>query len=183
VEGAVERPGASTRQRRARNGLPSRALLTFDEARRRVLALAKTLGSERAGLGAALGRVLAEDVRARDDAPAFDASTMDGYAVRAAEVGNDPMPVVGESRAGGSAPALASKGACRIFTGAPMPAGADAVVMQEEAEREGDRVRFRTRPAPGAFVRRRGDDLRAGEVALENGTRIGASEIAMLASL
>jgi len=148
-----------------------------------VLALAKTLGSERAGLGAALGRVLAEDVRARDDAPAFDASTMDGYAVRAAEVGNDPMPVVGESRAGGSAPALASKGACRIFTGAPMPAGADAVVMQEEAEREGDRVRFRTRPAPGAFVRRRGDDLRAGEVALENGTRIGASEIAMLASL
>src|SRR6185503_10930937 len=93
VEGAVERPGASTRQRRARNGLPSRALLTFDEARRRVLALAKTLGSERAGLGAALGRVLAEDVRARDDAPAFDASTMDGYAVRAAEVGNDPMPV------------------------------------------------------------------------------------------
>jgi molybdopterin molybdotransferase len=157
-------------------------LLSFEEAQTRVLALAKTLASERADLAAALGRVLADDVRASVDAPAFDASTMDGYAVRAGEVG-DAMPVVGESRAGGSAPDLPPRSACRIFTGAPMPAGADAVVMQEEADRDGDRVRFRTRPAPGAFVRHRGDDLRAGEVALARGTRVGAAEVAMLASL
>ena len=79
-------------------------MLTFEEAQTRVLALAKTLPAERAP---ALGRVLAEDVRARADAPPFDASTMDGYAVRAADVGDAPMPVTGESRAGGSAPALA----------------------------------------------------------------------------
>ncbi len=155
-------------------------MLTFEEAQKRVLALAKTLPAERAP---ALGRVLAEDVRARADAPAFDASTMDGYAVRAVDVGDAPMPVAGESRAGDRAPALAERSACRVFTGAPMPAGADAVIMQEEADRDGDLVRFRTRPERGAFVRKRGDDLRAGEIALVKGTRVGAAEVAMLASL
>src|SRR5262249_40755502 len=99
------------------------------------------------------------------------------------DVTDAAMPVVGESRAGAEAPDLASKSACRIFTGAPMPRGADAVIMQEEAERTGDRVRFTMKPAPGAFVRKRGDDLRAGEVALAKGTRVSASSLAMLASL
>ncbi|HEY2364825.1 MAG TPA: gephyrin-like molybdotransferase Glp, partial [Polyangiaceae bacterium] len=149
----------------------------------RVLALAEVLPEERVSLAASRGRVLAADVRAPGDWPAFDASTMDGYAVRAGDVSDDAMPIVGESRAGAAAPDLALKTACRIFTGAPLPRGADAVIMQEDADREGDRARFRTRPAPGAFVRRRGDDLRAGEIALAKGIRISASALAMLASL
>jgi molybdopterin molybdotransferase len=149
-----------------------------------VLALAEVLPQERVSLAAARGRVLAADVHAPGDWPAFDASTMDGYAVRSADVADDDaMPVVGESRAGGVAPELAPKSACRIFTGAPMPRGADAVIMQEEADRAEDRVRFRSRPSPGAFVRKRGDDLRAGEIALAKGTRVSAAGVAMLASL
>ena len=158
-------------------------MLTFDEAQKRVLALGKVLGAERVALELAKGRVLASDVRAASDFPAFDASTMDGYAVRAADVSDAPMSVVGESRAGAPAPDLAPKSACRIFTGAPLPRGADAVIMQEEAERDGENVRFRVRPEPGACLRKRGDDLRAGDVALAKGTRIGASQVAMLASL
>jgi len=164
-------------------GYPGRRLLTFDEAQQRVLALAEVLPEERVSLAAARGRVLAADVLATSDWPAFDASTMDGYAVRAADVGGDEMPVTGESRAGAEAPDLATKSACRIFTGAPMPRGADAVIMQEEADRTSDRVKFRTKPAPGAFVRKRGDDLRGGEIALAKGTRVSASGVAMLASL
>ncbi len=158
-------------------------MLTFDEAQQRVLALAEVLPEERVSLAAARGRVLAADVLARADWPAFDAGTMDGYAVRAADVSDVEMAVVGESRAGAEAPELAAKSACRIFTGAPMPRGADAVVMQEDADRTGARVRFRTKPAAGAFVRKRGDDLRAGEIALSKGTRVSASCLAMLASL
>jgi molybdopterin molybdotransferase len=164
-------------------GYAGRRLLTFDEAQNKVLALAEVLPEERVSLAAARGRVLAADVRAPGDWPAFDASTMDGYAVRAADVSDDAMPVAGESRAGAAAPDLSAKSACRIFTGAPMPRGADAVIMQEDADRDGERVRFRTRPASGAFVRKRGDDLRAGEVALAKGIRISPSGIAMLASL
>jgi molybdopterin molybdotransferase len=158
-------------------------LLTFDEAQQRVLALAEVLSEERVPLAAAFGRVLAADVRAKDDFPSFDASTMDGYAVRAADVHGAEMPVVGESRAGGAAQDLANASACRIFTGAPLPRGADAVIMQEDAERAGDRVRFRGGVSAGAFVRRRGDDLRAGEIALVRGTRVGSAQIAMLGSL
>jgi molybdopterin molybdotransferase len=164
-------------------GYAGRRLLTFDEAQQRVLALAEVLPEERVSLAAARGRVLARDLVAPGDWPAFDAGAMDGYAVRAADVGEEAMPVAGESRAGAEAPELAAKSACRIFTGAPMPRGADAVIMQEDAKRDGDRVRFETRPAPGAFVRKRGDDLRAGEIALAKGTRVSASALAMIASL
>lgn len=134
--------------------------------------------------GATLGRVLGEDVLAKSDSPAFDASTMDGYAVRAAEVAaGAAMRVVGESRAGAGAGELAKDAACRIFTGAPMPRGADAVIMQEDAERLGETVRFRAATSAGSFVRRRGEDLRAGDVALARGARIGPAELALFASL
>jgi len=159
-------------------------LLTKDEALQRVLALAKTLGAESVPLEDAIGRVLADDVRAAMDAPPFDASTMDGYAVRAGDVvAHGAMRVVGESRAGHAAPELEARAACRIFTGAPMPRGADAVIMQEDAERDGASVRFRTTPSPSAFVRKRGEDLRAGDVAVARGTRVGPAELAMIASL
>ncbi len=160
-------------------------MLAFDEAQKRVLALAEVLGAERVRVPAVAGRVLAEDVRAKVDSPSFDASMMDGYAVRAAGVQElrGAMRVTGESRAGVMPKAVAAGDACRIFTGAPMPGETDAVVMQEDADREGDVVRFRVKPKAGAFVRRRGDDLRAGDVALARGTRLGAREIALLSSL
>jgi molybdopterin molybdotransferase len=158
-------------------------LLAFDEAQKRVLALAEVLGPERVPVPTAAGRVLTGDVRASFDAPAFDTSTMDGYAVRAEDVGNAALRISGESRAGASAPTLPSKSACRIFTGASLPREANAVVMQEDADRDGDFVRFRTRPGAGAFVRRRGEDLHAGDVALTRGVRIGAREVALLSSL
>ncbi len=149
-----------------------------------MLALAKKTDAERMLAANALGRVLAEDVRAHEDLPAFDASTMDGYAVRARDVrANVAMRVASESRAGKAAPDLEPNVACRIFTGAPMPHGADAVIMQEEAERERDSVRFRVAVSAGAFVRKRGEDLRAKDVALAVGTRVGPAELAMLASL
>ena len=160
-------------------------MLSFEEAQKRILDLARRLGEEQVPLARALGRVTARDVRAPADAPAFDSSMMDGYAVRAGDVsaGAEPMPVVGESRAGAPAPRLVPGSACRIFTGAPMPEGADAVIMQEEAERETDRVRFRRVPPLGAHVRKRGEDLRSGAVALPAGTRLGPAELAMLASI
>jgi molybdopterin molybdotransferase len=159
-------------------------LLTTAEAQTRVLALGRRLESESALASDALGRVLAEDIVATRDAPAFDASTMDGYAVRAADVrAHAPMRVAFEARAGVDASDLVEGDACRIFTGAPLPRGADAVIMQEDADREGDVVRFRATTTSGAFVRRRGEDLRAGDVALSRGTRIGPVELALLASL
>jgi molybdopterin molybdotransferase len=158
-------------------------VLSFEQAQQRILALAARLGEEQVPAARSAGRVIAQDVRASTDAPAFDASTMDGYAVRAADLAGETLPVVGESRAGARAPRLAPRTACRIFTGAPMPEGADTVVMQEEVTRDADRVTFRAAYVPGTNVRRRGEDLRAGDVALPAGARIGPAQLAMLASL
>lgn len=160
-------------------------MLRFDEALRQLLALATPTGAERVGLDAAAGRVLAEDVVVASDLPPFDASVMDGYAVRAGGfTGEGPweFPVAGESRAGAPADALADGAVARVFTGAELPRGADAVVMQEEVERLGDRARFVTAPKPGAFVRRRGDDLRRGDVALSAGTRLRPAHLALAAT-
>jgi molybdopterin molybdotransferase len=159
-------------------------MLDFAEAQARLLALATPLGAERAALSDAVGRVLAEDVEAAGDVPAFDASIMDGYAVRSADLAESlALPVAGESRAGAPSPPLAAGTAFRIFTGAPMPDGADAVVMQEEVRREGDVAIFAKAPKAGAFVRRRGDDLRAGDTVLARGTRLGPPHLALLASV
>lgn len=123
------------------------------------------------------------------DSPPFDNSAMDGYAVRAEDVlgaaAGAPieLPVRGESRAGGVLPApLGSGGACRIFTGAPMPPGAEAVVIQEDTEANGDVVRIRAEATKGQHVRVRGSDVRAGMVLLRTGNRLGPGEIGLLAS-
>lgn len=159
-------------------------MLDFAEAQARLLALATPLGAERLTLADAVGRVLAEDVQAAADVPAFDASIMDGYAVRAADLDERlTLPVAGESRAGAPSASLTPGTAFRIFTGAPMPDGADAVVMQEEVRREGDVAVFAKVPKPGAFVRRRADDLRAGDTVLARGTRLGPPHLALLASV
>ncbi len=159
-------------------------MLPFDEARARLLALARPLQSERVALADAAWRVLAEDAVAPANVPAFDASTMDGYAVRAAEVvGGKAMPVVGESRTGEVPPPLREGTAMRIFTGAPVPAGADTVIPQEEATRDGEDVTFVAAAHPRACVRHAGDDLRKGDVALRRGTRLGPGALSVLASL
>lgn len=159
-------------------------MLDFADAQARLLSLASPLGAERVALVLAVGRVLAEEVRALADVPAFDASIMDGYAVRSADLaGTLRLPVAGESRAGAPSPPLTPGSAFRIFTGAPLPEGADAVVIQEEVRREGDVAIFAKAPSAGAFVRRRADDLRAGDTVLARGTRLGPPHLALLASV
>jgi molybdopterin molybdotransferase len=146
------------------------------------------LGAERVTLQEALGRVLSDDVLAREDSPPFDNSAMDGYAVRAADLSSAAeapvqLPVAGESRAGeASPPALAAGTTIRIFTGAPLPPGADAVEMQEKVEREGDHATFSAAPPPWQHVRRRAGDLAAGKAMLTRGTVIGPGELGLLAS-
>ena len=150
-------------------------MLTYEEALRRVLEAVSVAGVERVDCALAMGRVLAADVRAASAVPAFDRSTMDGYAVRSADLGEAPcaLPVVGESAAGGAWPEpLAPTTTARIFTGAPLPAGADAVVMQEEVSRDGDRAVFTRVVKPGSNVHRVGSDLAVGATVLSAGTRV-----------
>lgn len=161
-------------------------MIPFGEALSRLLGMAKPLGHERVSLLEADGRVLAEEIVAKTPLPPFDYSAMDGYAVRAADfAGEAPHTtrVVGESAAGSAPQVLAERAVMRIFTGAPMPEGADAVVPQEDTEREGDTLRVKETPRPRAFVRKRGDDLAEGAVALPRGARLHPGSLALAAAL
>jgi molybdopterin molybdotransferase len=161
-------------------------MLPFDEALRLILESAPLMGPERLAVGAAVGRVLAEELIAHTPLPTFDYSAMDGYAVaNRAFSGDAPwvLPVRGESRAGAVPSALSPGSACRIFTGAPIPDGADSVVMQEDVTRDGDTARFAERPLPGAHIRRRGDDMAEGASALARGTRLTAFQLGLAAAL
>jgi molybdopterin molybdotransferase len=162
-------------------------MLAFEEALSRLLGGALPLGAERVPLDEAFGRVLAEDIVAREAMPAFDYSAMDGYAVRAADFqGEGPfeLAVSGESAAGGDLPPRLALGtACRIFTGARLPEGADAIIMQEDVERRGDTITARSAPRPGEWVRLRGADMREGAVALTRGSRMTAGRVALAAGL
>lgn len=174
-------------------------MISFEDAHAQVLALASPLEAERVHTEHALGRVLTAPVVTPRALPAFDASTMDGYAVRIADLVNAPrdgqgnivLPRLGESRAGHAPPALAARSTMRIFTGAPIPAGADAVIMQERAtpasDAENAAIHFQEAAhaslRPGAFIRRAGDDLGANVEALRAGTRLGAAHISLLAAL
>jgi molybdopterin molybdotransferase len=160
-------------------------MLDFEVARARILQQARPLETLDARLTDALGRVLAEDVSALRDLPEAETSAMDGYAVRVAELpGPGPwqVPVEGESRAGAPLGELAPGHACRIFTGALVPNGADAVILQEDVERNAARISFTERPAPGQHVRATGSDLRAGALGLCRGTRLTAFSIGALAA-
>ncbi|MFO0677343.1 MAG: gephyrin-like molybdotransferase Glp [Polyangiaceae bacterium] len=163
-------------------------MLPFAEARARLVALARALPGERVALERAFGRVLSEDVRATTDLPRVTHSTMDGYALRIDDLGAGvdgafALPVIGESRAGLSPNPLAPASAMRIFTGAALPDGADAVLPQEDTTRDGDTLRFARAPAKGASIRHVGDDLRAGAVAIPAGTRLTASPFALALAL
>ncbi len=159
-------------------------LISVEEAQRRALAPVAALGAERVPVATALGRVLAEDVVAPHDVPPHDNSAMDGYAVRAADaVDGATLRVVGEVAAGQVATrALAAGEAYRIMTGAPIPPGADAVIMQEQCERAGDVVTLRRSVKLREHVRDRGEDVRAGSVVLRRGVTLRAAELGTLAS-
>jgi molybdopterin molybdotransferase len=161
-------------------------MLPFDEALAQLLGAAQPLGAERVPLAEAAGRVLAEDVIAPAPMPPFDYSAMDGYALASRDLAGEPpwdLPVVGESAAGGALPDLVPGTTCRIYTGARLPAGADAVVMQERVDRQGDRITLRQRIPAGHQLRRRGEDLAEGAIALARGTRLGAGHVALAAAV
>lgn len=162
-------------------------MLPFDEAQARVVAAAVRLPAETVPLAAAHGRVLAESLHATTDHPAFDASTMDGFALRASDGGAAPfeLPVDGEATPGTRPPPLVPGTARRIFTGAPLPPGADAVEMQEEVAFDTDRksARFARVSVAGRFVRRAGSDAKRGELVLSAGTRLGAAQLGLVAAL
>lgn len=160
------------------------SLLPVDEALNRILARVPDVVGERVALSDAAGRVLAEAVVASHDQPPFNASAMDGYAMRAADVAEGVwLDVIGMSQAGaGFAGAVGEGQAVRIFTGAPLPEGADTVIMQEEAERSGDRARFTAPARLGHSVRPRGYDFAVGDLILKRGTWLGAFQLAVAAA-
>jgi molybdopterin molybdotransferase len=158
-------------------------------ARSRILAAladVAPLPPERVPLGEALGRALAQDLVAGADLPPFDASTMDGYALRSADAtrAGARLPIAFEVFAGEPAPGPLPAGACcRIFTGAALPSGADAVEQQEQVRRSGRAAVFARAAQRGRFVRRRGSDVAAGSVAAPAGELVDPGTIALAAGL
>ena len=159
-------------------------LLTEQETLQRILDATKTLATEDVPIAEAGDRVLANTLFARIALPAFNNSSMDGYAVIAHEVRpGTRLAVVGEQSAGLDRQLRVKSGtAVRIFTGAPLPEGADAVLMQEDAERSGNEIVVRTELQPAENVRLRGGDLCEGQKVGESGTRLSAQRLALLAS-
>jgi len=156
-------------------------LLTVEDARARMLGEIASLPAERVAIQDSIGRVLAEDVAAVRDQPPFAASAMDGWAVRGADTPGT-LRIVGESAAGhGFEGTMQAGEAVRIFTGAAMPAGADAIVIQEDASRAGDTVTVPA-TAAGHYVRPAGGDFKAGAALLSVGARIDPWRLSLAAA-
>ena len=163
-------------------------MLSLDEALVRLVA-----GAANAGIGEtetiatfdALGRVLAADVVSTIDVPPADNTAMDGYALRVADVplAGRMLPVSQRIAAGSVGAPLAAGSAARIFTGAQVPAGADAIVMQEQCEAFDGGVRVNAMPQAGQWIRRRGDDVRAGAAVLARGTRLTPQALGLAAGV
>jgi molybdopterin molybdotransferase len=161
------------------------ALLSVTEALARVTQGLIPLEAERVALDKCRGRVLAEDLAATLTQPPFDASAMDGYAVRAEDVAQLPatLQLIGESLAGRGFGGKVRRGeAVRIFTGAPVPNGADTIVIQEDTERHDARVLVKA-AQPGSHMRPRGQDFAAGEVLLTAGTQLGSRALMLAAAM
>jgi len=159
-------------------------MISVAEALEKIFALAQPTGTEFVPLQDAAGRVLAADVLATRDQPPFNASAMDGYAVRRQDrVPGAALTVVGEAAAGGGFSGdLGAGGAVRIFTGAPVPKGADCVVIQEDVLREGDRITLRQQLDTADHIRPAGGDFRIGD-RLAAPRRLGPPEIGLLAAM
>jgi len=163
----------------------SRAL-SVEEALQRVLADAGPLAAEMVAIEAARGRILAEPLVARLTQPPFDASAMDGFAVRAADVAKVPvtLAVIGQAAAGHPFAGGVGPGqAVRTFTGAPVPAGADAIVIQENTEHTATQVTVRSGTLEPGFIRPRGFDFRAGDPLLSAGRKLGPRELSLAAAM
>lgn len=164
-------------------------LLSLDEALARLTQAVQPFGAaqmQHVSTFDALGRVLAEAVRSVVDVPPADNTSMDGYAMRCADVpaAGTTLPVSQRIPAGVAGAPLVPGTAARIFTGAQVPAGADAVVMQEQCVAlEGNRVRVDTVPHPGQWIRRRGEDVRADSIVLPKGTRLTPQALGLAASV
>ncbi|NNC23793.1 molybdopterin molybdotransferase MoeA [Salinisphaera sp. USBA-960] len=165
---------------------PPADMLTFDEARQRILAATKPVANvETISLDAALGRILATDIVAPIDVPGAANSAMDGFAMAADTVSADTgATLVGTAHAGHPFTDNVGAGECvRIMTGAWLPTGTDAVVMQEQAQINGQHVALDAAPAPGAHVRPAGDDICRGQRVLAAGSYLRATDIGVLATL
>jgi molybdopterin molybdotransferase len=160
-------------------------MIPVADAVRRVLAALAPVESETVAIAHAAGRVLAEDVRARMTQPPAPMSSMDGYAVRAADVAapRARLRVVGEAPAGRPHGGVVAAGeTVRIFTGGVVPEGADGIVIQEDAERDGDTVVLKVAAKPGKHIRPAGMDFTTGQVLVRAGRRLSARDVSLIAS-
>ena len=159
-------------------------IMPLDEALKHLVGSAKAIVEEETVmLDDALGRVLSQPVSSSINVPAWDNSAMDGYAVRYEDIANlDQLPVVQRIPAGTHGHPLEPGTAARIFTGAPVPAAADTVVMQEMIDREEDMIRINGNVNEGSNIRRAGEDIREGDETIASGTRLQAQHVGLAAS-
>jgi molybdopterin molybdotransferase len=162
----------------------SKGLLSVDEALDQLLAAAKPVSNiEEVPTLDAAGRVLAKPQRSTMDVPPMDNSAMDGYAVRLSDLSSGALTVAQKIMAGAVGGPLAPRTAARIFTGAPIPPGADVVVMQEDCEAEGDKVTIKKKPRPGEWIRRAASDIRRCSEILAAGKRLLPQDVGLAASV
>ncbi len=156
--------------------------MPVDEAMARILSAGKALGSELVKLDDVIGRVLVKDVKAKRDQPPFQSSAMDGYAVRHEDL-SDRLTLVGVSAAGHAFKGIVKNGqAVRILTGAPLPVGADTIVIQENVAVDGKWITAREIPALGRNIRPQGLDFKKNDLLILAGSRISVRDIGLMAS-
>ena len=161
-------------------------MIPVDEARRRILAELRAVGTEEVSLLEAPGRVLADDVRARLTQPPWPVSAMDGYAVRAADAAKVPVTlrIAGAVPAGSSYAGTVGAGeAVRIFTGAPVPEGADAIIIQEDTTAADGEVTIREAARAGRHIRVAGLDFKSGDIGIAAGRRLTARDVGLAAAM
>lgn len=161
-------------------------MLTYEEALTQILSHAAPLAPVQTPLADALSLILAEGLVTLHDLPPFDNSSMDGFAVRAADIAvtGTVLPVQGDIAAGALAvPTLMPQTALRIMTGAPVPDGADTVVPVEDTETRGSSVAFLEQAELGQYIRRRGEEVRSGTIVVSQGSRLRPAEIGMAATV
>ncbi len=165
---------------------PRPRMIPVAEAQANVLNGVARLASEDVSVAESFGRILAEDVASRMTQPPVAVSSMDGYAVRSADVANVPagLKLIGESSAGrGFAGKMGPGETVRIFTGAPIPEGADAIVIQEDTDVAGTQITMKESSGAGRYVRPAGLDFAAGQVLLKAGKRINSRDVALIAGM
>jgi molybdopterin molybdotransferase len=169
------------------NQCDATALLAYDDALTQMTGGVEAIGKiDQLPLREALGRVLAEAIDADIDVPGCAMSAMDGYAINTADLaasGTTCLPLTQRIAAGSAAETLVAGSAARIFTGAPVPAGADAVIMQEQVEVGDEGISFTSRPLSGSNIRPTGNDIRRGVTILNQGCRLRAQDIGLAASI